>query len=559
MYFFNLLRGMSKRRMSVVLCALTLSMQLFMACSDDDVPQDVEAPGEVSGVTVEPGDGELILTWTNPTEEDFAGVEITFTPGESATALVLPVSATSTLLSDLENDVEYTITIKAVDEAGNLSAGVMVTGMPVAPIGVVFFDDFEETCIDDENGPATWVTYSVSSDENWECRLEDDFGNNATINGFGADAPSEDWLISPAVTLEEGHEFEFSFIYDLSFEDVEGFGLSVWISTDYSGAGDPTAATWTELEAGVANVEDQDFAASTPVSLASYSGNIYIGFKYTTSGTEAGQVVRVNLDNVRIGLPAGDILPPESVDDLAASLGNGSVLLQWEAPEDTDLAGYIITYTPEDGEIVINDPLAISAEITGLTNGTTYTFSVSAFDTSGNESQPETVSATPIDAVFLESFGECDEDETPAGWVVYSEASEENWICDDYAVEINGYGADEASVDWLISPAISLPDGNNYSFVFDYYVRFTDIEGYGLALKISTDYSGSGDPTAATWTTLDAGIDNGLDDGDFVTSDAVSLASYSGDVYFAFYYTSSGTESDAVTGVAVDNVAVAAN
>lgn len=541
---------------NTLLTILTVLIVSFLiSCKDDDI-EDIDAPSDVSDLVAEAGDGQILLSWTNPEDSDFDGVQISYTPGDLASAIELPSSATSTIIPDLSSDVTYIVTVQSVDLSGNLSVGVTAS---VTLIGQLFFDDFESTCIDDENAPATWLSYSLASDASWGC-FNGEFGYNAFINGYQSDAPSEDWLITPAIELEADNGFELSFIYDISFADVDGFGLTVHISDDYSGSGDPSDATWEVLDAGIANVEDEDFVASTPVSLSSYSGTVYIGFLYTSSGTTgSGDVTRVNVDNVRVGFPGADLLPPAAVDDLTATPGNAEVELSWSAPEDSDLAGYIVTYTPGDVETTISDPTAISAVITGLENGTTYTFSIVAIDESGNQSEPEEVSSTPLNTIYLETFGECDDDATPADWVVYSEASEEDWACDDMGVEVNGFdsdGIDDPSIDWLISPAITLESDNSNSLLFDYFVRFDDIDGFGLEVRISTDYSGSGDPTSATWTTLDAGIDNDLDSGDFITSDEVSLADYSGTVYIAFYYTSSGVVSDAVTGVGVDNVAI---
>jgi formylglycine-generating enzyme required for sulfatase activity len=90
---------------------------------------------------------------------------------------------------------------------------------------------------------------------------------------------------------------------------------------------------------------------------------------------------------------------------LSASAGDRSVTLSWTDPSDsdfaevrtTDFAEVRITWTPEDGgsQPVTVQPGTESATITGLTNGTEYTFTLKTVDTAGNASSGVTTVATP--------------------------------------------------------------------------------------------------------------------------------------------------------------------
>jgi hypothetical protein len=93
------------------------------------------------------------------------------------------------------------------------------------------------------------------------------------------------------------------------------------------------------------------------------------------------------------------------VSSLSASAGDRSVTLSWTDPSDsdfaevrtTDFAEVRITWTPEDGgsQPVTVQPGTESATITGLTNGTEYTFTLKTVDTAGNASSGVTTVATP--------------------------------------------------------------------------------------------------------------------------------------------------------------------
>lgn len=109
-------------------------------------------------------------------------------------------------------------------------------------------------------------------------------------------------------------------------------------------------------------------------------------------------------------------------------------------------------------------------------------------------------------------------------------------------IQMNSYDrnakANVANEDWLISPKISLKGKTKANLEF-----FTNgaFGGSDLEFYVSTDYTGSGKPGAATWKKLTATFDTkfGSRENDFVSSGKIDLKDYLKDgVYFAFKYTS---------------------
>ena len=93
-----------------------------------------------------------------------------------------------------------------------------------------------------------------------------------------------------------------------------------------------------------------------------------------------------------------DVLPPAAPQNLAATAGNALASLTWTASTEPDLAGYNVY---RDGARV-NGPLVTTAAYvdTGLTNGQTYAYTVTAVDFGGLESDPsDEASATPATPV----------------------------------------------------------------------------------------------------------------------------------------------------------------
>jgi len=101
------------------------------------------------------------------------------------------------------------------------------------------------------------------------------------------DTIQQTWLITPQIEVPEGIapalEFETNAAYDL------GGTLKVFVSEDYDGEDDPSSATWTELSATICDAPSSGFGQWTEsglISLADYSDNIHIAFRYDGTNTQ---------------------------------------------------------------------------------------------------------------------------------------------------------------------------------------------------------------------------------------------------------------------------------
>lgn len=145
--------------------------------------------------------------------------------------------------------------------------------------------DFEDENI---NG-CNWVTFNVVGSTNWETSF---FGgtNFAKITNWNgsANTAAESWLISPAVDLSSSTTPKLSFT---NVANYNGPGLEVLVSTNYSGSGDPSSATWTDISAQA--TLDTDLSQwnnfgdyNSNIDLTVYkSATTYVAFKYV--GTDS--------------------------------------------------------------------------------------------------------------------------------------------------------------------------------------------------------------------------------------------------------------------------------
>ncbi|GAA3516266.1 hypothetical protein GCM10022393_32860 [Aquimarina addita] len=188
--------------------------------------------------------------------------------------------------------------------------------------------------------------------------------------------------------------------------------------------------------------------------------------------------------------------------------------------------------------------------ITGLSSETTYDINVLARDTSGNTSELSEViqgTTTVNNIIFEEDFNDC----TTVGdsFFAFNEASDKNWVCEDSfgqddtgSYQMNGFREDVASRDWLISVNSYDFDATNtelLSLYLDYRFGSTPLE-----LIYSSDYTGSGDPSIATWTNVpNISIPTDFSDSEEkeIFFDQVDVSSITGTVYVAFRYYSNGS------------------
>jgi len=151
-----------------------------------------------------------------------------------------------------------------------------------------------------------FTQYSVTGEQKWACTT---FGRDANnlptgsaangvqINGFanGTNVPNQDWLITPAFDLTGTNYPLLSFWSRTAFN---GDPLQLKISTDYSGTGDPTLATWTDLNGRFPNQTSDVWTLSNNINLSAYKGSkVFIAFVYNSSEDDGA---RWTLDDIKI-------------------------------------------------------------------------------------------------------------------------------------------------------------------------------------------------------------------------------------------------------------------
>lgn len=107
--------------------------------ADVTPPTDMTPPTDVTNLNALNKDSSVLLTWTDSTDEDIYGYEVTWNKNSAINRSMSPMELNSMIvapnacgcyISNLVNGTEYTFTVKSVDINGNKSVGVSKTITP---------------------------------------------------------------------------------------------------------------------------------------------------------------------------------------------------------------------------------------------------------------------------------------------------------------------------------------------------------------------------------------------------------------------------------------------
>lgn len=180
-----------------------------------------------------------------------------------------------------------------------------------------------------------------------------------------------------------------------------------------------------------------------------------------------------------------DAIPPEPPDDLAALPMSGKVELTWSPSPSLDVMGYNIYYKKKEepftsAKLIPVDKDTLSYGVTGLINGQTYDFMLTAVDYGENESSGLIVQASPLSDITINGGG-----------VAYAT------IQDAIDAAKNGDTITIGAGTILVSGPISLPQGIN---IKGHSARYTRIIATGaqVAINVTALILGEGETALPT-------------------------------------------------------------
>ena len=370
-------------------------------------------PGTPTGLTATGGSasGRLALSWTAPSTGGSAITSYTveYTPS-GGSAQTVSTSATSYNLDGLTNGTSYSVRVRAVNAigAGSYSTSASgtpatVPGAPTALAGTIGNGSVAMSwTAPADNGGAAITNYTVEYTPSG--------GSAATVT-----ASSSPYTLTG---LTNGTTYSIR----VAANNAAGRGA-------YTTAITRTPATVPDSVAGVIVTSG---TASGRLALSwtapSNGGSAITSYtvEYTASGVSAQTVstgtsaTSYNLDGLTNGtlysvrvravnvIGAGgynDAVPsgtpatvPGAPTSLAGTIGNASVALSWTAPADNGgaaITNYTVEYTPSGGSAATVTATSSPYTLTGLTNGTTYSIRVAAYNSAGRGAYTTAITRTP--------------------------------------------------------------------------------------------------------------------------------------------------------------------
>jgi hypothetical protein len=329
------------------------------------------APTEV---TASAASSEALVSWTAPSSNGGPITEYEVTPfiGSSPQpSIEIPASQTSTIVKGLNNGTSYTFTVTATNSYGNSPPSAASNA--VAPQDTIF-DFATPATIDSGDGNATNVGVKFTSELDGTVtgiRFYKAIANTGTHIG-NLWSSSGTLLASATFTGETASGWQ-----QVNFSTPVAISAKTTYIASYLAPKGHYSDTSSGFTSAVKNPPLQALANSTSAD------GVYAYSSKNTFPTSTYKSTNYMVDV--------DFLPtpiPGQVTNVTATEGPGSATVKWSAPT---TSGPVTTYTitpyigstAQPATIIKGAPPVTSATISGLTNGTSYTFAVQASNANG--------------------------------------------------------------------------------------------------------------------------------------------------------------------------------
>jgi gliding motility-associated-like protein len=435
---------------------------------------------------------------------------INYTVAELATNQTVYVKFSPTIAGNATGTILH-------QSAGATAQNVTLTGSGIDPNQTAF--NFENcTTVGSSALADGFYQYSVTGPQTWGCTTTfghdandatgvASLGNALQINGFSSgNILNQDWLISPALNLSSMTYAVLSFWTRSAFS---GDKLQLRVSTNYTGTGDPSLATWTTIDGKFPESGSDIWTKSGNIDLSAYKAlPVYVAFVYnsTTSSASRWTVddfavvnsltpppvdVTVSNSSLNFGFQASGTTSTEKTFGFSAGNLTGDVTLT--APSNFTISstsggtfGTSLTYTKA---AINNTSPTVYAKFSPTAANTTYSGNVN-IATAGSTNKTVTLSGNTFDvantlevvAWNIEWFGSPAQD--PANDT--QQAANVKTVVNSINADVYGFAE---VVDTTLFRATVLPAG--YNVIFSEFGSYADNKSdidYPLAQKLAFMY-----------------------------------------------------------------------
>ncbi|NBX75308.1 MAG: fibronectin type III domain-containing protein, partial [Proteobacteria bacterium] len=581
---------------------ILLCLALLAGCADIREPQLGEEtpsastfaliPGAPTGITANPGNEQVELSWTEPSNTGGAPItdytiQYSSNSGSSWSDFTDEVSPqTSATVTGLANGTPYVFQVAAVNAAG--AGSFAPTEVTITPRTVP--SSPTEITVVPENSQASLYWLAPSSD-----------GGSAIIDyviEYSSNS-GESWIalndgVSTATTATvTGLTNGLEYVFRVMAVNVAGSGspstLSLQMAT-LTVPGTPTsliavaengqvALSWTApADDGGSAITDYviQFLAGESSSWATYNDGTSTSTSATVTDLANGtaytfRVAAVNALGQGANSTASQSVTPSTAPGIPSGVtgapGNTEILVSWTAPSNDGgnaLTDYIVQMSSDSGAhwTTLDDGVSVSESlnVTGLTNGTAYVFQVAAVNATGTGSfSASSLSVTPRTApgVPTSVTGTEGDSQVSLSWTAPS--SNGGSAINDYLIEFSSDGGTSWSVfnDGTSSVTSASVTGLTNGTAYVFKVAAANAAGAGDFSIVSASVTPRTNPGAPTGISGIAGnsqvslnwivpADNG---GSAITDYVIQYSSNSGNSWSTFDDGTSTSPSATVTGL----------
>ncbi len=374
-------------------------------------PTDTTAPAAPAGLSAQAGTS-VQLTWNANTEADLAGYRV-YRAMAGSTSFSQIGTPTTPGLNDANVTAgsSYTYRVTAVDKTGNESAPANVsatvpvpdTTPPAVPAG-----------LSAQAGKPVQLAWTANSETDLAgYRVYRAASGSSTFAVIGAPstAAHADSNVTPGLAYsyrvtaldKTGNESASSNVVSAAIPVDAPSGLSAIVAPGQ------VELQWTAPAGSIAGyrVERAVDGSTAFAQIAAPNATSHVdtavsgGNTYTYRVIAVGTAGHASVPSASVTVPVPDVIPPAAPAGLVAAAGK-PVQLNWTANSEPDLAGYRV-YRAESGSssfAPLAETTSPSHSDNNVTPGLAYSYRVTAFDRSDNESTPSaTASATiPVES-----------------------------------------------------------------------------------------------------------------------------------------------------------------
>lgn len=145
--------------------------------------------------------------------------------------------------------------------------------------------------------PSIWTRHKLTTaGDEWTCG-----STNSEANAYYNNRAVDEYLVSGAINFNDYKNERLKLSIYKQYGDQSGYGLHIMYSTNYSGTGSPSSATWTPIYTYFGNTQYSGHSFNVDVAMPNIQSNkVYIAVRYNSSGSSANRACLIRVSNFRI-------------------------------------------------------------------------------------------------------------------------------------------------------------------------------------------------------------------------------------------------------------------